>query len=343
MPGPFAVWSQVQRHHVRLPDVRGRAGAVTGLCGRALVVTALVGGTGAYLHAGVASTGDSVAQGTEHVSAAALHEVGPYEEPSSGPVYGMPAEGVGSPVLAAEAAPAASDRVTAFVRRPARLVHVFHDGYSTSCLTTAVTVNGAIKQAHVTVGPRDIVHPGRSTTARAGMGIHVVRVKIRAEHHRVILGYSTLRKPDAHMARGHSKVVRWGHRGLERVTYRVVLHDGRFHSRKLTERIVLKHPLAKVVRYGTKHKARASRVGRSVDALNWHALAVCESGDNPRAVGGGGQFFGLYQFTVGTWHSVGGSGSPRNASRVEQTKRAKILYGRRGSAPWPVCGGKLYT
>jgi hypothetical protein len=137
--------------------------------------------------------------------------------------------------------------------------------------------------------------------------------------------------------------VRHGRTGLTRVTYRVVLHDGKVDHRTVMKRTVVRAPLAQVVHYGTKTKAAASRSHRPVDGLNWHALAQCESGNNPRAVGGGGKYFGLYQFTIGTWHSVGGSGKPTDASRAEQTERAKLLYQRRGSAPWPVCGGKLYT
>lgn len=329
----------MQEHHVRLPEVWGKAGGITGFAMRALVVTALVGGTGAYLHAGVASAGDSKRQGAQHFSAAARYEVAP----DQAVVADQPESGA-TTVAAAETAPTTPGHVVAAVAvRPATLVHVFHDGRSTLVMTTARTVNGTLTQAHISVGVSDIVHPGRSVAPKSGMGIHVVRVRIRIEHSRVSLAFQTVRKADPHLARGNSKVVRKGHLGLARVTYRVVLHDGKVDSRTVTQRTVLKAPVAQLVRYGTKHAARASRSHRSVDALNWHALAVCESGDNPRAVGGGGKFFGLYQFTVGTWHSVGGAGRPADASRAEQTKRAKILYGRRGSAPWPVCGAKLYT
>jgi Transglycosylase-like domain len=68
------------------------------------------------------------------------------------------------------------------------------------------------------------------------------------------------------------------------------------------------------------------------------AIAACESGGNPHAVGGGGTFRGKYQFDVGTWRAVGGSGDPAAAPEAEQDRRATILYARRGSAPWPVCG-----
>lgn len=66
-------------------------------------------------------------------------------------------------------------------------------------------------------------------------------------------------------------------------------------------------------------------------------IAACESGGNPRAIGGGGAYRGLFQFAVGTWRSVGGSGDPTDASAAEQYKRATILLARSGPGQWPVC------
>jgi hypothetical protein len=68
------------------------------------------------------------------------------------------------------------------------------------------------------------------------------------------------------------------------------------------------------------------------------SIAACESGGNPRAVGGGGTFRGKYQFDYGTWARVGGSGDPAAAPEIEQDRRAALLYARGGSSPWPVCG-----
>ena len=84
--------------------------------------------------------------------------------------------------------------------------------------------------------------------------------------------------------------------------------------------------------------ARASRA----DRLNWKALARCEAGGNPRAANPAG-YYGLYQFTVATWRGVGGHGYPNHASRGEQTLRAKKLFQRAGSSPWPTCGRLLYA
>jgi hypothetical protein len=68
------------------------------------------------------------------------------------------------------------------------------------------------------------------------------------------------------------------------------------------------------------------------------AIAACESGGDPSAIGGGGLYRGKYQFDYGTWASVGGSGDPAAASEAEQDMRAAMLYDRAGSTPWPVCG-----
>ena len=78
-------------------------------------------------------------------------------------------------------------------------------------------------------------------------------------------------------------------------------------------------------------------VASGVPASTWAALAKCESGGNPRIVSSNGKYHGLYQFTVSTWRSVGGSGLPSQASPEEQTERAAILQARSGWGQWPHC------
>jgi hypothetical protein len=68
------------------------------------------------------------------------------------------------------------------------------------------------------------------------------------------------------------------------------------------------------------------------------AIAQCESGGDPTAVGGGGLYRGKYQFSVSTWQSVGGTGDPAAAPEAEQDRRAAILLARSGTGQWPVCG-----
>jgi Transglycosylase-like domain len=69
------------------------------------------------------------------------------------------------------------------------------------------------------------------------------------------------------------------------------------------------------------------------------AIAACESGGDPTAIGGGGLYRGKYQFTYETWASVGGTGDPAAAPEAEQDARAAALLARDGAGHWPVCGG----
>jgi len=93
-----------------------------------------------------------------------------------------------------------------------------------------------------------------------------------------------------------------------------------------------------------RREARAREERKEVEdataGLESHlaSIAACESGGNPRAIGGGGAFRGKYQFTFSTWASVGGKGDPAQASEAEQDLRAAILLRREGPGHWPVCG-----
>jgi len=68
------------------------------------------------------------------------------------------------------------------------------------------------------------------------------------------------------------------------------------------------------------------------------AIAQCESGGDPHAVGGGGAYRGKYQFSPQSWASVGASGDPADAPEAEQDRRAATLYAREGAGHWPACG-----
>ncbi len=89
-----------------------------------------------------------------------------------------------------------------------------------------------------------------------------------------------------------------------------------------------------------RRAARKKRKARSADSTaspQLEAIAACESGGNPRAIGGGGAYRGKYQMAPSTWSSVGGSGDPAAAPEAEQDKRAAILLAKAGPGQWPVC------
>jgi hypothetical protein len=72
-------------------------------------------------------------------------------------------------------------------------------------------------------------------------------------------------------------------------------------------------------------------------SVNWDAIAQCESGGN-WGINTGNGFAGGLQFTAGTWHANGGSGSAHTASRDEQIRVAENVLHSQGIHAWPVCG-----
>jgi hypothetical protein len=66
-------------------------------------------------------------------------------------------------------------------------------------------------------------------------------------------------------------------------------------------------------------------------------IAECESGGNPRAISAGGRYRGKYQFSLGTWRNLGGTGDPAAAPEWLQDRLALKLYRQMGTTPWPNC------
>ena len=85
-------------------------------------------------------------------------------------------------------------------------------------------------------------------------------------------------------------------------------------------------------------RARYRAAFRRVSRGTLQAIANCESHGNPRAIGGGGRYRGMFQMTFQIWSAVGGHGDPAAASVSEQYYRAALVYSRYGRGQWPVCG-----
>ncbi|MCU1623302.1 MAG: Transglycosylase domain protein [Frankiales bacterium] len=69
-------------------------------------------------------------------------------------------------------------------------------------------------------------------------------------------------------------------------------------------------------------------------------LRMCESGGNYSTNTGNG-YYGAYQFDSRTWHGLGYSGLPSQASKGTQDSAAHELQAARGWQPWPACARKL--
>ena len=217
------------------------------------------------------------------------------------------------------------------------------DGTTRTATTTGATVGDALAELKIPVGPMDKVKPGLDTPLTAqGATIEVSRVQQKTVTVTESIAPGVTQRPDSSLAKGTTRTVTAGKPGSKLVTYAQTFVNGKLATRVAQTVKVVSQPVATVVAVGTKAPAPTSAGPiPSSGGLNWAALAQCESGGNPRAVDPSGTYYGLYQFDQSTWNSVGGSGSPINASPAEQTQRAQILYSRAGAGAWPVCGKNL--
>ena len=220
-------------------------------------------------------------------------------------------------------------------------VTVLHDGRRTTLVTAAPTVERALREAGVRIDPRDQLDASLGARLRDGMTVRIVRVDVDQVRRGFSIDRKTVRRPESSMYEGSEEVLKEGRDGRGTAIYRLVIRDGVVTRRELIERKILRRAQTRVVAYGTKERPYTPPATGS-SGLNWAALAQCESGGNPQAVNSAG-YYGLYQFALSTWYSVGGTGNPVDATPTEQTYRAQVLYDRSGAGPWPVCGPLLFS
>ncbi|MFF3845623.1 ubiquitin-like domain-containing protein [Streptomyces sp. NPDC002328] len=222
--------------------------------------------------------------------------------------------------------------------RTERAVTILADGRARTVRTNAATVGEAVEQAGITLRGEDAISVHSGSFPRDGQTVTVLRITGAQEVREEAIPFAVRRAEDPSLFRGTEVVEQAGQPGLRRITYSLRTVNGvREKPRRLRSEIV-REPRARLVKVGTRPLPASVR---GADDLNWRELAVCESGGRPDAVDPSGTYGGLYQFDTRTWQSLGGTGRPQDAPPTEQTFRAKKLYVKRGSAPWPHCGAQL--
>jgi uncharacterized protein YabE (DUF348 family) len=217
---------------------------------------------------------------------------------------------------------------------------------------TAVRVGDALKELGVGVDRNDTVHPALTSAVHDGDRITFTRVAVHTKRVHRSVGFATVKKADSGMYRDQTRTARAGRDGVRTVTYRVTYRNGHPSSRKVARSVVVRRPVAQVVRYGTKQRpapkpqpqpsssGSTSSPNYAAGSSVWDAIAACESGGNWATNTGNGYYGGL-QFNLSTWHAYGGSGRPDQNSREAQiavAERVRAASG--GYGAWPVCGSR---
>ena len=216
-------------------------------------------------------------------------------------------------------------------------VTLIADGQQRVVTTTASTAADLLTEQGIAVSPTDRTSLYPAQPLLDAMVLRVTRVQVAQVTEVRSVDYKSVETPDPEAFVGDRTVTQKGVEGQQTVTWRVTSTDGVETGREQVSAVVTQPAVDEQVTVGTKEKPAAPSA--SADGLNWAALAKCESGGNPKAVNPAG-YYGLYQFSLSTWASVGGSGNPTNASADEQTSRAQALYARGGAGQWG-CGKHL--
>lgn len=190
--------------------------------------------------------------------------------------------------------------------------------------------------------------------------------------------HGSVQQESGDLSEGETKVATAGVDGVVRTTYEVTTVGGKEVSRTPVAQVVVTQKVDEVVLVGTgaakKQESKpdqsqgqsqsqgqgqtqapsessggssgsasggsAGTTGGEVGDDVWAQLAQCESGGNPKTNTGNG-FYGMYQFTLETWQSLGGTGYPYEADAATQTAMAKKLQAQAGWGQWPGCADKL--
>lgn len=227
-------------------------------------------------------------------------------------------------------------------------VTVIADGKKAEIVAAgALDVEGVLKQAGVEVSPID--HVKSAISADGAVTVTVVRVVRAVTDAESEIAFETVEEHTEDLYEDESEVAQEGAPGkLVTHTY-TETRDGKAVVSVKTGETVAAQPTKKIVRIGTKERpvVRQQAGGGSQESVSytvggdvWAALAQCESGGNPATNTGNG-YYGMYQFSLPTWYSVGGTGLPSEASAAEQTMRAQILQQRAGWGQWPACTAML--
>lgn len=217
------------------------------------------------------------------------------------------------------------------IDRATRLKLVLY-GDESIVYTQTKTVAEFLEEKDITLAKKDTISKKPETAITQNMKLEIWRNGKQTVTKTESIKFGERYIQDADRKVGYREVKTPGVNGKKKVTYEIVMRNGKEVKRKTIQTVVITKPKEQVVVVGSK----PSFDGDFADALA--KLRSCEGGYdswNPA-----GPYYGAYQFNEGTWYGV--TDAPYGkATPAEQDAAARTLYERRGWQPWPHCGASL--
>ncbi|WP_374982815.1 ubiquitin-like domain-containing protein [Streptomyces fradiae] len=142
--------------------------------------------------------------------------------------------------------------------RTERALTVRADGRERTVRTHAATVASALRGAGITLGPLDTTSVPPGAFPRDGQTVTVRRVADRRTTRHETVPYAVRRVEDSGLYQGTEVVDRPGRTGLRRLTYVTRTVDGVPHRTRETGSELVREPVARIVRVGTRPRPRPS-------------------------------------------------------------------------------------
>ncbi|MGO2863567.1 MAG: ubiquitin-like domain-containing protein [Brevibacterium sp.] len=240
------------------------------------------------------------------------------------------------------------------------------DGKDHKVSAAVGTAEDALGESKIKLDKDDFLSVPMSADVSDGQVLTVNRVENKTVKEKESIKAKVEKKKSDSLYKGETKVESEGKDGQKEISYKIKTVNGDEVKKEKKDEKVLSEPKTKVVIEGTKKKETPSDTGGSdsggsgsggsddgsssggggggsmstqeiKDMLGgpgskWYSVVKCESNFDPKA--SNGTHFGLFQFLPQTWHSMGGSGNPSDASPQEQFQRAKKLQAKAGWGQW---------
>lgn len=233
-------------------------------------------------------------------------------------------------------------------------------GMKSEYRTWSITAGEFLKEKNIVLGKNDIVSPPKETMITNNLSIRITRVIESEITIKTVLAHGSALKKDAKLLKGTKKLAQIGKDGLRVRVYRVRKENGVEVKRILVKDNVAVKSVDEITNIGTKIKPKTkprvkgirTKITSShrgtlrqmintaarkygVSASKLYRLMMCESGGNRYSVGGGGRYFGLFQYSWSSWQRSG-FGRYSIYDAWAQINAAASQWGSHHSM-WPAC------
>ena len=133
-----------------------------------------------------------------------------------------------------------------------RTVTLVADGETRTLTTDALTVRDLLAETGVTLDEDDRVTPVEPTFIGDGMTVRVIRVEVYTDTEQREIPFERHTVRDASVPAGETRLLEQGVTGVEELTYRITVEDGREVERRLVRQVMLDEPRAEVILIGVQ-------------------------------------------------------------------------------------------